>query len=121
MLMEAARWLRESGLKVQDHAAADRADTRVDAILDVAADGRSMQFAVQVRRRAPYPHEVDRLEPSLRDLARQKRRLVLGGRSGKLRPASARAPASAAPVSRRGSAEAQVPAAWFWQLRGDPG
>src|SRR5215471_7058198 len=76
MLMEAVRWLRESGLRVEDYAAANRADAGVDAILDVAADGRSTRFAVQVKRRAPYPHEVDLLEPSWRELARQGRPLM---------------------------------------------
>ena len=75
--MEAVRWLRQSGLRVKDHAAADRADAGVDAILDVAEDGRSTRFAVQVKRRAPYPHEVDRLEPSWRDLARHGRPLMV--------------------------------------------
>jgi hypothetical protein len=75
--MEAVRWLRQSGLRVKDHAAADRADAGVDAILDVAEDGRSTRFAVQVKRRAPYPHEVDRLEPSWRVLARQGRPLMV--------------------------------------------
>ena len=76
MLMEAVRWLRESGLRVEDYGAAGRAGAGVDAILDVAADGRSARFAVQVRRRAPYPHEVDRLEPSRRELAKQGRPLM---------------------------------------------
>lgn len=75
--MEAVRWLRESGLRVSDHAAPNRADASVDAILDVAADGRSTRFAVQVKRRAPYPHEVDRLEPSRRQLARLGRPLLV--------------------------------------------
>jgi hypothetical protein len=75
--MEAVRWLRESGLRIKDHAAADSTDAGVDAILDVAADGRSAHFAVQVKRRAPYPHEVDRLEPSRRELARQGRPLMV--------------------------------------------
>jgi hypothetical protein len=77
MLMEAVRWLRESGLRVKDHAAADRTDAGVDAILDVAADDRSTRFAVQVKRRTPYPHEVDRLEPSWRELARHGRPLMV--------------------------------------------
>ena len=48
MLMEAVRWLRESGLKVEDSTAADEADAGADAVLDVAADGHSTRFAVQV-------------------------------------------------------------------------
>jgi hypothetical protein len=77
MLMEAVRWLRESGLEVEDHAATDEVDAGVDAILDVAADGHRARFAVQVKRRAPYPHEVERLERSRHDLAGQGRPLMV--------------------------------------------
>jgi len=38
-------------------------------ILDVAADDRSARFAVQVKGRAPYPHEVERLRQSWHRLA----------------------------------------------------
>jgi DNA-binding transcriptional ArsR family regulator len=67
--MEAVRWLRESGLKVEDRTA-EAADAGVDAILDVAADGHVARFAVQVKGRAPYPHEVERLQRSRRELAK---------------------------------------------------
>jgi hypothetical protein len=67
--MEAVRWLRESGLRVEDRTAAYRSDQGVDAILDVAAEGHDARFAVQVKRRAPYPQEVERLERSWRELA----------------------------------------------------
>lgn len=70
MLMEAVRWLRESGLTVEDlRADSDDADAGVDAILEVAAEGHSTRFAVRVKRRAPYPHEMERLERSWRELA----------------------------------------------------
>ena len=69
VLMEVARWLRESGLEVEDHAAAGEADAGVDVVIDVTADGHSTRFAVQVKRRAPYPHEVERLERSWRERA----------------------------------------------------
>ena len=69
--MDAVRWLRESGLNVEDRMATDDADTGVDAVLDVAADGHSARFVVQVKRRAPYPHEVERLERSWHELAGQ--------------------------------------------------
>jgi hypothetical protein len=77
MLMEAVRWLRESGLEVEDHAATDEVDAGVDAILDVAADGHRVRFAVQVKRRAPYPHEVERLERSRHDLVGRGRPLMV--------------------------------------------
>jgi hypothetical protein len=69
MLMDAARWLRESGLTVQDVAPASGADAGVDSILDVAAGDRSERFAVQAKSRAPYPHEVERFHRSQHELA----------------------------------------------------
>lgn len=75
--MEVVRWLRESGLKVEDHTAADGADAGADAIIDVAAEGRHARFAVQVKRRAPYPHEAERLGRSWRELAEHGRPLMV--------------------------------------------
>jgi hypothetical protein len=40
----------------------------VDAILDVAVGDRGARFAVQARGRAPYPHELERLQRSWHDL-----------------------------------------------------
>lgn len=68
MLIDPVRWLRDSGLKVEDLTPADGADTGVDAILDVAVGDRSARFAVQAKSRAPYPHEVERLQRSWREL-----------------------------------------------------
>ena len=75
--MEAVRWLRESDLEVNEHIAADGVDTGVDAILDVAAGGRSTRFAAQVKRRAPYPHEVERLGRSWHELTGWGRPLMV--------------------------------------------
>lgn len=75
--MEAVRWLRESGLRVEDGAAADRSHEGIDAILEVAAEGNSARFAVQVKRRAPYPNEVEGLERSRRELAGRGRPLLV--------------------------------------------
>lgn len=77
MLMEAVRWLRESGLNVEDRTAVNDAGAGADAVLDVAADGPSTRFVVQVKRRAPYPHEVERLERSRRELAGQGHPLMV--------------------------------------------
>lgn len=69
MLMDAARWLRESGLKVEDLPVVGSEDAGVDSLLDVAAGDRSARFAVQAKSRAPYPHEVERLQRSRHALA----------------------------------------------------
>lgn len=74
--MEAVRWLRESGLKVEDHAV-DAVDAGADAILDVATDGHSARFAVQAKGRAPYPHEVERLQRSWRELEQRGHPLMV--------------------------------------------
>ncbi len=66
MLMSVVRWLRESGLAVEDHVAAGSV---ADSVLDVTADGRRARFAVWLKLRAPYPHEVERLERTRRELA----------------------------------------------------
>ena len=49
MLMDAARWLRDSGLTVEDLTPADGTDEGVDAILEVKIGDRSARFAVQAK------------------------------------------------------------------------
>jgi hypothetical protein len=66
--MDFIRWLRDSGLMVEDLTPAGWADPGVDAILEVAVGDRSARFAVRAKSRAPYPHEVQRLEGSWRGL-----------------------------------------------------
>jgi hypothetical protein len=56
---------------------AGAADAGVDAILDVVADGRHVRFAVQVKSRAPYPHEVERLQQSQRELTERGYPLIV--------------------------------------------
>jgi hypothetical protein len=77
MLMDAARWLRESGLTVEDLTLAGGTDAGIDAILEVMAGDRSARFAVQVKSRAPYPHELERLQPSRHKLAARGHPLVV--------------------------------------------
>jgi hypothetical protein len=62
--MDAVRWLRDAGLEVEDLTPPGGADAGVDAILDVAVGDRSARFAVQAKSRAPYPHELERLQRS---------------------------------------------------------
>jgi hypothetical protein len=66
--MDSVRWLRDSGLRVEDLTPPDGADAGVDAILDVAVGDRSARFAVRAKSRAPYPHEVERLQRSWHEL-----------------------------------------------------
>ena len=61
MLMDAVQWLRESGLAVRQSEASLPGDAHADTVLEVAAGGQSAQFAVEVKQRAPYPNELDRL------------------------------------------------------------
>jgi hypothetical protein len=68
MLMDQVRWLRDSGLSVEDLSPAGAADAHVDAFLDVSVGGSSARFAVQTKSRAPYPHEVERLQRSWHEL-----------------------------------------------------
>jgi hypothetical protein len=77
MLMDAARWLRDSGLTVEDLTPADGTDAGVDAILEVKSDDRSARFAVQAKSRAPYPHELERLKQSWRGLAARGHPLIV--------------------------------------------
>ena len=77
MLMDAARWLRESCLTVEDLTPADATDTGVDAILKVETDDRSARFAVQIKSRAPYPNELERLRQSRHGLAARGHPLIV--------------------------------------------
>ncbi len=77
MVMGALRWLRESGLTVEDLTSADGADSGVDAILEVRAGDRDARFAVQAKSRAPYPHELERLKQSWRGLAARGHPLIV--------------------------------------------
>jgi hypothetical protein len=70
MLMDAVQWLRESGLAVKQSDASLPGDADADTVLEVAAGGRSARFAVEVKQRAPYPNELDRLGRLRKKLAR---------------------------------------------------
>jgi hypothetical protein len=64
MLMEVMRSLRDSGIAVEYHDTPTDARAQVDGVLDVLADGRRARFAPQVKKRAPYPGELQRLQVS---------------------------------------------------------
>jgi DNA-binding transcriptional ArsR family regulator len=76
VLIDAAQWLRESGLEVEDLTPLKEKDPGIDAILEVSADSHSARFAVQVKSRAPYPHELDRLQEPWRELAARGHPLI---------------------------------------------
>ena len=75
--MDAVRWLRDSGLRVEDLTPAGGEDAAVDAMLDVAVGDRGIRFAVQTKSRAPYPHEVERLRRSRHQLEASGRPLMI--------------------------------------------
>jgi hypothetical protein len=75
--MDAARWLRESGLTVEDLTPAAGADAGVDAILELETGDRGARFAVQAKSRAPYPHELERLKQSWHGLAAHGHPLIV--------------------------------------------
>jgi hypothetical protein len=77
MLMDAARWLRESGLTVEDLTPAGGTDAGIDAILEVETGDRSARFAVQAKSRAPYPHELERLQQARHGLAARGYPLII--------------------------------------------
>jgi len=76
VIMDAVRWLRESGLKVEDLTSAG-ADAPVDSVLEVAAGDHGARFAVQAKGRAPYPHEVGRLQRSRHERAQHGHPLMV--------------------------------------------
>jgi hypothetical protein len=65
--MNVVRWLRESGLHVEDYVSAGV--ERADAVLDVAEGAQGARFVAEWRSRAPYPHEVERLHRTWQELA----------------------------------------------------
>ncbi len=77
MLMEVVQWLRDSGLTVGDFDAAGEAPSRVAAIIDVLAGDRRARFAVEEKKRAPYPNELDRLRPTREELAQHGQPLLV--------------------------------------------
>ena len=64
------RSLRDSGIAVEYHDMPTDARAQVDGVLDVLADGRRARFAPQVKKRAPYPGELQRLQVSWERLSR---------------------------------------------------
>ncbi|MBA2283103.1 MAG: hypothetical protein H0W25_17980 [Acidimicrobiia bacterium] len=64
MLIEAMRWLRDAGVTIERLASQPSDHGGVvgpDAILLIAAGDAEVRFAVEEKRRAPYPNEIPRL------------------------------------------------------------
>jgi hypothetical protein len=70
MLMEAVRWLQESGLAVEQLEAALVGDAHADAVLVVTAGDSRARFAVGLKPRAPYPNELAHLRQLREGLSR---------------------------------------------------
>ena len=66
VLMDVVRWLRASGLAVDAETVSDPAEP--DAVLEVTVGEQHVRFAVEVKGRTPYPHELERLQQPLRKL-----------------------------------------------------
>ncbi len=58
MLLEAVRWLRDAGVDVQVDAGMRSSDDGRDGVVTLRAEDSVVVFAVQERRRAPYPNEI---------------------------------------------------------------
>ena len=67
--MEAVRWLRESGLDVEQQSPRATPDEAADPVLVVRSGDHGARFAVQLKQRAPYPNELASLT-KLRETAR---------------------------------------------------
>ena len=67
--MEAVRWLRESGLDVEQQSMRATPDETADAVLVVRSGEHGARFAVQLKQRTPYPNELAGLT-KLREAAR---------------------------------------------------
>jgi hypothetical protein len=76
VLIDAAQWLRESGLEVEDLTSFEKTGPGIDAILKVSADDNVARFAVRVKSRAPYPHELEQLQQPWHELAAQGHPLI---------------------------------------------
>lgn len=70
MLMEAVRWLQESGLTVEQLEPALAGDADADAVFVVTGGDRSARFAVELKQRAPYPNELAHLRELRERLSR---------------------------------------------------
>jgi hypothetical protein len=76
VLIDAVQWLRASGLEVQDLTPLEGTDPGMDAILEISASDHRARFAVQVKNRAPYPQELDRLQQPRHELAMRGHPLI---------------------------------------------
>lgn len=75
--MEAVRWFRDFGLTVDYHRPGSEAFADVDALLDVLVNDQRARFAVEEKKRAPYPNELARLLPVREGLARHGQPLLV--------------------------------------------
>jgi hypothetical protein len=62
--------LRNSGVAVEHHDMPMGARDHADEVLDVLADRRRVRFALEMKKRAPYPGELQRLQGSWERLSR---------------------------------------------------
>ena len=77
MLMEMMRWLREAGVAVEQPTSPPRPGAQADAILELVAGDKRVRFAVEEKRRAPYPNELPRLRVQEQTLRREGQPLLV--------------------------------------------
>ena len=93
MLMDVTQALQEAGFTAR---ALPVDDKRIDALLEVGDGQRQWTFAVEAKRRAPYPNEVEDLKPRYLELE------ALGE------------PLLVAPFITEGTGERLTDAGWSW-------
>lgn len=80
MLIAAVQWLRRTGVGVRTldvEALAHPGYPRLDAILDVSAGATTIRFAVEEKRRAPYPNEIPNLKAQRAGLCQTGQPLIV--------------------------------------------
>ncbi|HEY8200647.1 MAG TPA: hypothetical protein VII47_04775, partial [Actinomycetota bacterium] len=77
--MEAIQWIRRAGVDVErvDVERPRSGPAQADAVLELSAGEMRVRFAVEERRRAPYPNEIPQLSAQRAELSRLGQPLVV--------------------------------------------
>lgn len=78
VLMKAVRWMRGAGIDVHTVVLESfSGHPRVDAVFDVSAGETTVRFAVEEKRRAPYPNEIPQLDSQRATLSETGQPLIV--------------------------------------------